>query len=554
MPSSARARWIGMALLVALYLWRLGAWPLVNPDEGRYAEIAREMAATGDWITPRLDGVKYFEKPPLFYWLTAGLHELGGPAAGVLRLGPALVALAGVLLAYGAVRRLRGPRAGALTALILGTSLLYLALGRTLVIDVLVSTLISAALFCFILAVHTPAGRVRRLLFYALYVAAALATLAKGLIGFLLPGAVMFLWLLLFRQWRRLRPLHLPAGLLLFLLVAAPWHVLVARRNPDWAWFYFVHEHWLRFTTTVHGRYEPWWFFVPILWLGLFPWSGLVWPAGRMVWREVRARSEEGPVLGFLAIWVLFILAFFSASDSKLVPYILPVWPAAAALLGIWLDRCGAGLEAARSWRLAVRTSAVVALLLAAGLAAVAFHPSWARLRPEAVGPMRWWLPALALVLAAGAVAAWRSLRRPGVRGGVLALAATIAAFFLGLGCAAPYLLRPGTRDLARQVAELARPGDGIFSYREYFHDFPYYSGRLTGTVDYEGELAFGIHAEDHSDRFISAPEFQRRWAGAGRIFVIVRRKDLAAFAAERLPGVHALGENAANCLFSNRP
>ena len=146
----------------------------------------------------------------------------------------------------------------------LGTSVLYMALTRVLILDLAVAVLLSATLVCFILAVGEPPGARRRWLLYGLYAGAALATLTKGLIGVLLPGAVMFLWLLLLGQWRRLRPLHLPSGILIFLALGAPWHVLAAVRNPSWARFYFVYEQWQRFLTTHgHDRYGPWFYFIP---------------------------------------------------------------------------------------------------------------------------------------------------------------------------------------------------------------------------------------------------------------------------------------------------
>jgi len=271
-----KASW-GRDLLVIVLLFGLimglglEAYPLGNPDEGRYAEIPREMVATGDYVTPRLNGVNYFEKPPLVYWCVAACYQAFGPHEWAMRLTPVCFAMFGVVFAYITGRKLYGQAAGQASAAVLGTSLLYVALARILLLDMAVAVLISATLFFFILAMQEPPGQRRRWLFYGLYTCAALATLTKGLIGFLLPGAVMFFWLVLCVQWKRLRPFYLPTGALLFLAIAAPWHLLAASRNPTWAHFYFVREHWERFTTTEHGRYEPIWFFIPIVLFGLFP-------------------------------------------------------------------------------------------------------------------------------------------------------------------------------------------------------------------------------------------------------------------------------------------
>jgi 4-amino-4-deoxy-L-arabinose transferase-like glycosyltransferase len=290
-----------------LFGFRLGSYPLDNPDEGRNTEIPREMLATGDWVTPRLDGVNYFEKPPLMYWAVGGSMELFGLNEWAARSIPALFALGGVLLTYAAARRLYGRLAGVAAATVLGTSLLYFGTGRFLVLDMPVSVLMSATLFCFILAVQEPPGARRRWLFYGLYASAALATLTKGFIGFLVTGAVMFLWLLVFNQWKRLRPLYLPTGLVLFLVIAAPWHVLAAQRNETWAHRYIYFEHWARFTTTEHGRYQPWHYFIWILLAGLFPWVVFLWPAARDAVRGGWAKRGENATAWFLVTWVVFI-------------------------------------------------------------------------------------------------------------------------------------------------------------------------------------------------------------------------------------------------------
>ena len=342
LPSSTETSWRRDLILLsvifgAILAWRLGSAPLRNPDEGRYAEIPREMIATGDWVTPRLNGVPYFEKPPLVYWAVAACEEVLGPSEWSLRLTPALFALGGILAAYGAARRIYGRDAGFWAAIVLGTSLLYLALGELLILDMVVSVLMSATLFCFILGVREPPGAARRWLFYGLYASAALATLTKGLMGFLVTGAVMFLWLAIFNQWRRLRPLHLPSGIVLFLAIAAPWHLLVSSRNPGWAHFYFVYEHWERFTNAGHGRYQPFWFFIPIVLLGLFPWTGFLWSSFRDALAGGWARRSENAVAWFFVTWAAFIFLFFSESQSKLIPYILPVFPPIAVLVGRWL-------------------------------------------------------------------------------------------------------------------------------------------------------------------------------------------------------------------------
>jgi 4-amino-4-deoxy-L-arabinose transferase-like glycosyltransferase len=272
---------------------------------------------------------------------------------------------------------------GLASAVMLGTSLLFFALSRILILDMAVSMLMCATLFCFILGVREAPGARRRWLFYGLYASAALATLTKGLIGFLVTGAVMFLWLLIFNQWKRLRPLHLPSGIALFLAIAAPWHVLAAQRNDTWAQFYFIHEHWERFTTTTHGRYEPWYYFIPIVILGLFPWMGFLPAALREALAGGWAKRKVNADAWFLVVWAGFVFLFFSKSQSKLIPYILPVFPPLAVIIGGWWARRWADGATARL-RAGLNGFTFVSGLLAVALVVAVMKPGLIREQGQA--------------------------------------------------------------------------------------------------------------------------------------------------------------------------
>src|SRR5260221_4103676 len=322
------------AFLGAMVIWflPLGSYRLFNPDEGRYAEIAREMAASGDWVTPRLDALRYFEKPPLQYWATAAAFRAFGESEWSARLWVALTGFLGLLLTGWIGTRLYGTAAGTLAALVQAGALLYLGLARILTLDMGLTATLQLAL-CGLLLLVQPERKEAddRLGALLLALGVALAFLAKGLVGILIPGAVALLYLLLRRDWGlilRARPWW---TLLALAVLAAPWVLLVERRNPGFAQFFFVHEHFTRFLTRVHQRYEPDWFFIPVLLLGFMPWTPLLPAIARRGWRD--CRSGHGPSL-LLAIWLIFGLVFFSLSQSKLVPYILPLFPALALLAG----------------------------------------------------------------------------------------------------------------------------------------------------------------------------------------------------------------------------
>jgi 4-amino-4-deoxy-L-arabinose transferase-like glycosyltransferase len=349
---------LGVALLLGPHLGRRALW---EPDEGRYAEIPREMLASGDFVTPRLNGVKYFEKPPLFYWIEAGALRAFGPREWALRLPPALFALGGCLAVYAAGRRLFGRRAGLWAGAVLATSPLYCAIGHIVILDMAVSVLLTVSLLAFLLATREPRGWRRRLLLWAFWTAAALAVLTKGLIGIVLPGLVIGAWIVLARRWDALRMLLQPSGIALFLAIAVPWHLLAARANPGFAWFYFVHEHLLRYTTKIHGRYHPFWFFIPVLFAGLLPWTLLL---PRALRSALAAPAEERRKTVFLILWAGIVFLFFSLSDSKLVPYVLPAVPPLALLAGRFLSVAG-------TWRLPVRMAAGSAVFLTVLLASL---------------------------------------------------------------------------------------------------------------------------------------------------------------------------------------
>ncbi|HEY3757559.1 MAG TPA: glycosyltransferase family 39 protein [Opitutaceae bacterium] len=542
----------GLAIVFgALYFFALGRSNLGNPDEGRYAEIPREMNAAHHWTTPRLDGVVYFEKPPLMYWVECVAQKVFGRSEFAVRTPVALIALLGVLMTFAAVSRRFGSEAGLASGVVLGTSSFYAAFSHILSLDLAVAILISGTLFAFFVGVYEPPGPARRRLFYTMYACAALATLTKGLIGVLLTGAVMLLWLIVCKEWKRLRPLYLPSGLLLFAVIAVPWHILIARHNPRWAQFYFVHEQWDRFFTTTHNRTGPLYYFVPEVIPGIFPWFGFLFAALAV------GRPRRRPDVWFFVLWAGFIFLFFSQSQSKLPGYILPVFPALAALVGIWLAdaRRAPEADALRRTRAGLWCFAGFAWLLAIAVLVVVSDPlrfrlqSWQAegLEPSAIG--------LALILVAGGLTAILAHRRRRLWGMIAAMALTGGLMVADLTFAMPYLIKPGTKGLAIEVSRLVQPGDMVFTYHEFFHDFPYYYGRTVGIVGFVGEL----EPENETSavarsQFVSDGTFRALWDGPARAFAVARKKDVRALFADPTFQYHLLGETTDHYLFSNRP
>src|SRR4051812_45625324 len=219
------------------------------------------MVASGDWLTPRLNGFKYFEKPPLQYWATAALFEVLGEHDWVARLWAALLGIAGIALTGYAANRLFGPPTGWYAAAVLTASPLYVVLGQVNTLDMGVTFFLAAAMFALVL--KRP---------FWFWIACALAVLSKGLIGIVLPGGAIVLSLLVKRDWSLVRRLRIVPGAALFFAITAPWFIAVSATTPEFAHFFFVQEHFQRFTSEMHQRVHPWWYFVPVLAAGMAPW------------------------------------------------------------------------------------------------------------------------------------------------------------------------------------------------------------------------------------------------------------------------------------------
>jgi len=315
LPNQSTSWWIDILFLLlvlgGLFFILLGVRPLFVPDEGRYAEIGREMIASGDYITPYLNSIKYFEKPILFYWLEAAAIKIAGLNLWSLRSINALLGLLGCLMTYITARQLYNRKTGLLAAFILGTSMLYFVMAHMISLDLTVTVFIAMSLYAFLLGTQRPLGWSRQFYFWGASAAAALAVLTKGLIGIVFPSMIIFVWIAIVGDWRILKRMYLPSCILVFLAIALPWHILVGQRNPEFYYFYFIQQHFLRYATTEIGHYQPIWYFIPYLIIGFFPWVVFLPQAiaKQFSW-SWQQRHEHTSEL-FLLLWVLLIFAFF---------------------------------------------------------------------------------------------------------------------------------------------------------------------------------------------------------------------------------------------------
>jgi len=499
--------WALLAAFVLVSLYMLGARTLVPPDEGRYAEMAREMLQHGDWITTRLNGIKYFEKPPLQTWMNALTFAAFGLGEWQARLWTGLCGIGAVLLSGYTGRRLFSARAGFYAALVLGSSMFWVAGAQINSLDMSLSTMMAIALCALLLAQRDAATAAEnRNWMLVCWAGMALAVLAKGLIGVVLPGAVLVIYSAVSRDaaiWKRL---HLGKGLLLLLAIAAPWFVLVALKNPEQPHFFFVHEHWERFLLKTHHREGPWYYFLVLLIPGLMPWLGLLPQA--LLQATEREKTCFQPKL-LLLIWAVFILFFFSYSSSKLPGYILPIFPAVAMLIATYLE------NASRRQRMLAACT-----VIAAGLIGLAFVPQLANMSERNPGEgillaatQPWALAAGIVAVAAGALALLhaRQLRRDL---GVLTMAvAGFAATQLIMYSLEPYGKMRAGKDLAAKILPELRPDTKLYTVNMYEQSMTFYLRRPVILVEFIDEFDFGLQQQPE----LAVPTlagFLERWNG----------------------------------------
>jgi len=517
-------------LVVLVVVGSAGNRKLANPDEGRYSEISREMAATGDWVTPRLNALKYFEKPPMQYWATALSFKLLGESEFSARLWTALACILCMLLITWTGVRLYSAEFGTLAALTLIACPYFLALGKIVTLDMGLTFFTTLAVCTFMLSQRTgAAAHERRALLLLAWAGMAGAVLSKGLIGLLFPGAALFLYALTQRNWRLILHLNWGWGLLLFFAIAAPWFIAASDRNPEFARFFFIHEHFERFLTTAHRRVQPWWFFVPILFGGVLPWALMLPAAIRHAWQSEGNASGFRP-LRFAVIWCGFILVFFSVSGSKLPAYLLPAFPPLALVLARYLNDAG---ERKLAWFIA--PGAILALI---GAYAAWHAPEQARdaIARELYTQYRTWIVAACAIFLASVCIAFAALHSKRRWFGIAAIAlgslAAIEVIESGYETLSP--LQSGYATAEHMRPYLAQDSR-IYSVEFYDQTLPFYLKRPVTLVNYFDELSLGITSEpEKAIRDIAA--FPAEWMRPGAALAIMNEDKFAQLKDQGLP------------------
>jgi 4-amino-4-deoxy-L-arabinose transferase-like glycosyltransferase len=522
----------------------LDARPYITPSEARYIEIPRQMLATGDFLTPHINGVQYFEKPPLFYWLQAfflsfGDNEFFG------RIATTLVVTLTCLVTYATGRLIYGRTAGLLAAGALATSVMGYGLSRVAMLDAPVTLFLTCTIASFIAAQKTG----QKKFYYFMYVAAALAVMTKGLIGIVIPAMVIGCWIMFTKNWKILKEARLFTGTLLFLAIAAPWHILMAIKHPEFADFYFIHEHFTRFLSDEHKRTAPWWLFIAVTLAGAMPWILLLTPL--LYWRyiisllslfsgywysnEYRASNDAASskkqatdwdsfcanILDknftlFLNLWIFLPLIFFSFSNSKLIPYIFPIFSPIFIFIGKHLADWWEMPIAPK--QLKINTTVIFTLTWGCCFLALIAAKSFTIL-------LYGFVPALlvAIILFVKPITNKTSAKH---------LIKLIIVFGATLGLTANYIAsdfdKRTIKSLVEPLNKKLKADDMVVAYNSYWQDLPVYLNRNVTIAGWTGELSFGTqHTPNAKDWMISLDEFWTKCAESkNNVYVFMNEED----------------------------
>lgn len=542
------------AVFAFFYFIYLGSYPLFTPDEGRYTEVAREMLVNHDFITPRVDGVPFLDKPALYYWLQAASLAMFGIKEWAVRFFPACFGLAGCLMVYAAGRSLFNRRTGLLAAAILATSPLYFAAAHYANLDLEVAVLINATLLSFLCAFKNP-GKPNIRLLYAAYAFAGLAFLTKGMIGIVFPTLIIGAWVFILSRWSLILRMRLLTGLCLSAAICLPWYLLAQQANPDFLHYFFVEQQLTRFLShAAFNNPSPFWFYLPIVLVGLLPWACFLPAAIAKNLSAITQDKQANAASLFLLLAAGIIFVFFSIPHSKTVSYILPVFPPLALFIAHYLDGIfdHANRHALPTILFTLITSCFGTLLL------LNYHFQWLALSPA----MTPFLTAMGALLIFGGVI---SLCLSHLRLPVLFayFCSWSALFLLTLMMSASHINDRSTKPLITALASTLQPSDVIVNYYTFYQDIPLYLNRtITLVADWQSPT---IPDKDNwvrelwaqmnnrkEDNLIDNNTFAVRWRGPQRLFVFLDAKYLNQLEAT-VGSVHLINEYHNIVLVSNR-
>ncbi len=544
-------RYVLFLIPLILYIGLLSTMPQMEPDEARYSLIASAMNESGNYITPHIKNTVYLEKPPLVSWVTAVAFKIFGETDFSARLFAALCAWGCILLVYFTGRHFRDEKTGLYAAAILTVSCFHFMLGRLNILDMPLTFFICLSIWLGYLALKRQN---KKYLFYLFYFVCALTFLTKGLIGVVFPFAILIIWLLWTGQWRNILLLFSPVGILIFIITVCPWLILAQKENSDFLWFFFVREHFLRFTTKMHGKTEPFYYYLPIIIGGTIPWSVYVIKAWKnRSFKESFFNRDENKLL---VVWFLFIFLFYTLSSSKLATYIAPLFLPLALFAGCLMKKyeeniLSEGLLVRIIFRVAVIIQSLI-LIIALFLPPILQKYSDAERGLVIMISSNWWLYVFPPVVVLIMMTFLPDLIFRKFRKGWFISIYILSALFLGsLLFPANDFLSPyrSARVAKEAIVRYVPAGQDLYQYRVNFYGIDFYNKIRTPIVEDFGELSDGIvklASEEKKRYFLSANEFFELCTQRKDIYCITQHQARLKEIKTKMPKTDVLWDNGA--------
>ena len=526
---------------------------LWEPDEARHSEMAREMLESGDWVTTRLNYVHYFEKPVFTFWLLAASFKIFGVSETSARLVPVVCATLTVLLVYFMGRRLWNGNAGLWSGICLATTLMYIGIAQIILVDMPLLLGVTLAIYG-ALVVRDGQGYGR----YLCAIGAAIGFLSKGVLGIGLPGLMILCFIILSKEWGLLRQLLKLRVILFFLLLCAPWYVIMSIKNPEY-FTYFWQDHVERLFTDRQSRWEPPYFYLGVLAVGFLPWIVMLPWALKQLWpgfRQLRLPANRACL--WVCIWFFIFFLFFSISSSKMYHYALPMLPPFALIIGWGMSQfISYGLEGDNSLFLCRSLTVLVIILLICGISipvALSFVRELVTFRAGLGGLI---LP-LIMIVASLLIFIWR-------KRWWMAIVGPLAFALVVIICSGAVVNHfdnwRSVKGILKAVELDLRPTDKLVSYGDMYYGLSFYGQRRVVAVKRWGELEYGrANADDNAQWFLPKYDemFNMMNSSRERVVVLCRLRDYAMLeeAAREVPGLKLFEwvKLDGKVLFSNHP
>lgn len=513
-----------------------GSYPLTVPDEARYIEIAREMLSSGNYITPHLDGSIFLDKPILFYWIESIIIRFLGLHAWSVRILPEFFGVLGCVFSYWGGLKLYNRRTGLLSALIQMSMFLYFVMAHYTNMDLMVAVFISCALWLFIVAVDETRANMRRIYFLAAYFFIGFGFLTKGLIGIVFPGAIAFFWMLLSGEWKILKEMCLPWGCFIVLLIITPWLFLVQKQTSFFFYYFFYNQQVFRFLSTQFHEGQPFYYYLIVIPLGVFPWVFFLLQSGFDFFKLAIANAKKNQKELFLLIWPLFILIFFSIPHSKLIGYVLPIFPPLAVMIARYLDTHWDVLPKKLSFKVVV----FLWVLLCISFSSLLFyfiHKGARAISPESIVYLK---ISIVLFLLSALCSLYVSFYHVNAKKFFTILFLTVIfAYIVFLASFSTLrLFIPSAKSQALVIRDKMQPGDVVLSFDSYFYDLPIYTKHLVYVVsdwhvssvindNWHHDLGEDIIYQHYQEPYlIDQKKMYALWYSNTHVFVLVTSKN----------------------------